>query len=315
MSSPTENGSALGLIGRFDPNDYANAAALESAIEAGTSMFLPSAAATNFTPGDMAFATKVGVRALASASVVQLVAKGLTPLTDAWFRTVFAFPVGYFAALAEHVGGVFSLTPVTSVYDVGGSRLDGIDYYAAAAFSKTDASTLVVYVGSYDNTSGSTVAINQSVLEAWDGTLVDFRVRVTATLEIGEVVAIRTRVYANGTLLADFNDTDPAIAVGWAAVAGGMAVEVDDTDTFPLFVTRAEIYDATVNSDPWPADSISPELLQAIAKTESRELRGAVQWLMDAFVGETPPELDAAIRIIGDRAQAGAITYTPPGLS
>lgn len=58
-----------------------------------------------------------------------------------------------------------------------------------------------------------------------------------------------------------------------------------------------------------------PAVLAAIVATEARELSGAIQVLPDAFVGETDEELDAAIRIVSDRAASGAVTYTPPALS
>jgi len=63
------------------------------------------------------------------------------------------------------------------------------------------------------------------------------------------------------------------------------------------------------------APDVDPDLLTAIAATQARETSGAIQYLHDAYTGETPEELDAAIRTVGDRAQSGAVTYTPAALA
>lgn len=306
MSAPTENGSATGLLGRFDASAFANYAAFASAYGAESTIFN---AAKYPLGANNDFQTRNGVNAWVNTGTVtnQVFLIWLAAsYVDLWFRIVYSHP------------GDDNTLPGVSVY---GPSEDADTYDTVSAGLRYQ---VPLAVGVSDEQWSSDTPLFESLISSWAESitpdleeLVDLRFRLVSTVVDDVITSVTLQCYYGATLIHEI--TEDVSAEEWASLVQSF----DGILQRSVGIARIEVYDASVNATPWGEDeeeSVGAEVLAGVADLLVRDGNGNVAYLTPALreylESIEDAELLADVADVLHRADEHVqmIMYVPPAL-
>lgn len=259
---PTQNGAGTGLLYRFVPGDYASPAALSAAVDASTTYFPPQDDILSGGFAASTFETHFGAVALVGGG-----AFGTVPLTGAptavWIRAVRYLGTTPLATSGDAFNAPLLYSDVTLADPF---EIPQLDYYYSGGLGTETPLTQYIRLG----VGGQFYAIPID-FDALAGALVDIRAKV-------EIIDAGGGLYYTRTSNITLNGEGYGIGVvNQAPAAAAVFPAIDEVVFYQGMPTggtvREELYDASVNNNPWEPIAKAVAASVALVTTVGRKVK------------------------------------------